>query len=203
MIPRSLQLVADALSRLPGVGPRQAMRGAFYLLRNREVRTTLAHALVAVEENIVSCSRCRRNVEHSDLARETPFCRLCADASRDASLLCVVEEDVDLTQLEESGAFRGRYFVLGGRVTSRGGQWLEGERMHALVALVQRERETLKEILLGLNPSVEGDFGAFVLEKALKPLGVKLSRLGRGLPLGGEIEYADQETIKGAIEHRA
>lgn len=200
-MPKPLQSLAVALARLPGIGPRQAQRGAFYLLRHPETKDELMDALRTFGETIRLCMLCRRSADAHNLSKED-VCGMCTDQKRDATLLCVVEEDIDLEQLEASRAYHGMYFVLGGRITPRGGSWLKNERVKELTQLAEARKTELKEIILGLNPSTEGDFGAFTLQAALKPFGIKISRLGRGLPLGGEIEYADEETLKAALEHR-
>ena len=198
-LPRPLTNAQNLLRRLPGIGPKQALRIGLFLLRQGELCETLAQTLVKLGQETVSCNDCFRIV---DRTRER--CDQCISRSRDASLLAVVEEDIDLEQIEKTGVFAGKYFVLGGRFSPRGGDPLhQSLRITELTQRIERDKATLKEIVLAMNPTAEGDAMALFLMRELKPVGVKLTRLGRGLPLGGEIEYADEETLKGAIEHRA
>ena len=166
----------EALQRLPGVGPKTAQRMTFFLLKRPldEVRE-LSESLLAVKERIVSCSTCF-NVTDQDP------CRICADPTRDPKLLCVVEEPNDLLAMERTGEYRGHYHVLLGALSP-----LEGIG---------------PDVILATNPNVEGEATALYLAKLLRPLTVRVTRIARGLPVGGDLEYADQVTLTKALEGR-
>lgn len=196
MLPKPLQDVADALRQLPQIGPRQAGRLALFLFRQPTLRKELTERLEALGRNTARCSQCFR------VAEENP-CSICQDAHRDRSILMVVEEDADFDGIEQTRAFRGTYAVLGGRFSpARGMPEEQGLRIRDLVSRVAGKTEEIREIILAMNPTPEGEALAQLLTQKLKPLGVKLTRLGRGLPVGGEIEYADEETLRGALAHR-
>jgi recombination protein RecR len=192
--PEPVARLIDALQRLPGIGPRTAQRLTFFLLKRPadEVRD-LAEALQAVKSSIVHCTRCF-NVTDLDP------CRICADPSRDPRLLCVVEEPNDLLAMERTGEFRGRYHVLLGALSPLDGIGPEDLKVREL--LQRLEREPVEEIILATNPNVEGEATALYLAKLLKPFAVRLTRIARGLPVGGDLEYADQVTLSKALEGR-
>lgn len=196
--PDVLTSLANSLRRLPGIGPRQALRLSFFLLRNPSIATAIASSLTRLNDSVSLCPKCERVI-----SRDENLCSVCADRSRDHNMLAVVEEDIDLSQIEKTGIFRGVYFVLGGRFSPRGGTPEQQQlRTQQLKERILADKGTLKELILATNPTAEGDALALYLLRELKPLGIKITRLGRGLPLGGEIEHADEETLKGAIEHR-
>jgi len=192
--PEPVARLIEALQRLPGIGPKTAQRLTFFLLKRpaEEVRE-LADALLSVKSHIVHCRRCF-NVTDSDP------CRICADPARDGRLLCVVEEPNDLLALERTGEFRGRYHVLLGALSPLDGIGPEELKMREL--LQRLEQEPAEEVILATNPNVEGEATAIYLAKLLRPFGMRLTRIARGLPVGGDLEYADQVTLSKALEGR-
>ncbi len=192
--PEPVARLIDALQRLPGIGPRTAQRLTFFLLKRPagEVRE-LADSLVSVKANIVHCGRCFN-------VTDTDPCRICADPTRDARLLCIVEEPNDLLAMERTGEFRGRYHVLLGALSPLDGIGPEDLKMREL--LQRLEAEPVDEIIFATNPNVEGEATALYLAKLLKPFGARLTRIARGLPVGGDLEYADQVTLSKALEGR-
>jgi recombination protein RecR len=192
--PEPVARLIDALQRLPGIGPKTAQRMTFYLLKRpvEEVRE-LAEALVAVKERIVYCQTCF-NVTDQDP------CRICADPARDGRLICVVEEPNDLLAMERTGEYRGRYHVLLGALSPLDGIGPEDLKVRELLARLDSGGTT--EVILATNPNVEGEATALYLAKLLRPLGVRVTRIARGLPVGGDLEYADQVTLSKALEGR-
>jgi recombination protein RecR len=192
--PEPVARLIDALQRLPGIGPKTAQRLTFFLLKRpaEEVRE-LAGSLVAVKDRIVSCSTC------FNVTDEDP-CRICADPARDAGLLCVVEEPNDLLAMERTGEFRGRYHVLLGALSPLDGIGPDDLKVRELLARL--ESGGTVEVILATNPNVEGEATAIYLAKMLRTLGVRVTRIARGLPVGGDLEYADQVTLTKALEGR-
>ena len=192
--PEPVARLIEALQRLPGVGPKTAQRMTFFLLKRpvEEVRE-LAESLVAVKERIVYCGTCF-NVTDQDP------CRLCADPARDARVLCVVEEPNDLLAMERTGEFRGRYHVLLGALSPLDGIGPDDLKVREL--LLRLEQGETAEVILATNPNVEGEATALYLAKLLRPLGLRVTRIARGLPVGGDLEYADQVTLSKALEGR-
>jgi recombination protein RecR len=191
----ALETLIGELARLPGVGRKTAQRLAYHLLQQpRERMTTLAEALAAVGERVHPCTECGQPTEET-------VCDICRDPRRDASLLCVVEEPSGLAVLERSGAFRGRYVVLGGRLSP-----LDGIGPDALrIGLLQRrlDQGEVQEVILATNSSLEGEATATYLQQLLAGRGhMKVSRLARGLPVGGELEYVDGVTVTHALTAR-
>ena len=192
--PEPVARLIEALQRLPGVGPKTAQRMTFFLLKRpvEEVRE-LAESLVAVKERIVYCGTCF-NVTDQDP------CRICADPARDARVLCVVEEPNDLLAMERTGEFRGRYHVLLGALSPLDGIGPDDLKVREL--LLRLEQGETAEVILATNPNVEGEATALYLAKLLRPLGLRVTRIARGLPVGGDLEYADQVTLSKALEGR-
>ena len=192
--PEPVARLIDALQRLPGIGPKTAQRLTFFLLKRpaEEVRE-LSEALVAVKDRIVYCQTCF-NVTDQDP------CRICADPARDGRLLCVVEEPNDLLAMERTGEFRGRYHVLLGALSPLDGIGPEDIKVRELLARV--DAGGIQEVILATNPNVEGEATALYLARLLRPLGVRVTRIARGLPVGGDLEYADQVTLAKALEGR-
>ncbi|MFM8266019.1 MAG: recombination mediator RecR [Acidimicrobiia bacterium] len=191
---RSLQAMIDALARLPGVGPKSAQRIAFHLLKTD--REEVARLTAAIDEARSSVGFCERCFNFS----ETPLCHICQDDRRDSSVVCVVEESRDVVALEKTGQFRGRYHVLLGAINP-----LEGigpEQLKVRELLMRLEPEGVSEVILCLNPNTEGDVTAMYLARILKPLGVKVTQLAMGLPVGGDLEYADEVTLGRALVGR-
>jgi len=192
--PEPVARLIEALQRLPGVGPKSAQRMTFYLLKRpiEEVRE-LSESLVAVKEQIVSCGTCF-NVTDQDP------CRICADPARDRRLLCIVEEPNDLLAMERTGEYRGHYHVLLGALSPLDGVGPDDLKVREL--LLRLEDGPGREVILATNPNVEGEATALYLAKLLRPLGVRVTRIARGLPVGGDLEYADQVTLSKALEGR-
>ena len=192
--PEPVARLIEALQRLPGIGPKTAQRLTFFLLKRPtgEVQS-LAESLTQLKELIVHCRVC------FNVTEEDP-CRICSDPRRDQRALCIVEEPNDLLALERTGEFRGRYHVLLGALSPLDGIGPEDLRVREL--LVRLETPGVEEIILATNPSVEGEATAIYLAKLLKPLGMRITRIARGLPVGGDLEYADEVTLSKALEGR-
>jgi len=193
-MPAALAALIDHLVRLPGVGPKTAQRLAFHVLKApREDAAALAEALVGLKDLTRLCQRCF-NLCEADL------CGVCLDARRDGSLLCVVEEINDLMAIEKTREFRGLYHVLGGSLSPLDGRGPEQIRARELQARL--ESGEVREVILATNPNVEGEATALYLLRVLKPFPVKVTRIARGLPMGGDLEYADEATLARALEGR-
>jgi recombination protein RecR len=192
--PEPVARLIEALQRLPGIGPKTAQRLAFFLLkRPADEVGELSVALTELKTRIIHCTRCF-NVTEEDL------CRICRDPARDSRSLCVVEEPNDLLALERTGEFKGRYHVLLGALSPLDGIGPEDIKVREL--LVRLDGEQVDEVILATNPSVEGEATAIYLAKLMKPLGVRITRIARGLPVGGDLEYADEVTLSKALEGR-
>jgi len=192
--PPALGRLVDALQRLPGIGPKTAQRLAFHLLKQpAEAVRALADALVDLKTRVSHCARC------FNLTDEGP-CRICADPSRDAGLLCVVEEPNDLLAMERTGEYRGRYHVLLGALSPLDGIGPDELKVRELLARL--DADPVREVILATNPNVEGDATAIYLAKLMRPLGVRVTRIARGLPVGSDLEYADEVTLARALEGR-
>jgi recombination protein RecR len=189
-----VQDLIDELGRLPGIGPKSAQRIAFYLLRAaKEDAIRLARAIEEVKERITFCRRCF-NVAEGEL------CALCADDRRDPTVVCVVEEPRDIVAVEKTREYRGRYHVLQGAINPIEGIGPEQLRIKELLARIQSEE--LAEVILCTNPNLEGEATAMYLARLLTPLGVKVTRIASGLPVGGDLDYADELTLGRALEGR-
>ena len=191
---RPLQRLIDQLEALPGIGPKSAQRLALYLLRTAPATAgDLAQAILDARAHVRQCTRCFN-------FSELDHCPICDDAARDQGLITVVADARDLMALENAGDYRGVYHVLDGLISPMDG--IGPEQLHAR-ELVQRLAEgEVREVVLATNPTVEGDATALYLARLLKPLGVKVSRIALGLPVGGDLDYADQMTILRAMEGR-
>jgi recombination protein RecR len=191
---RSTDSLIAELNRLPGVGRKMAQRIALHILKlPREEAARLARMILEVKKKTGTCSQCF-NITESDP------CRLCSDEERDGGLLCVVEEANDLAALEKSGAYRGLYHVLGGSLSPLEGIGPEELRVKELMKRLQSG--SFREVILGTNPSIEGEATALYLERLIREADVTVSRLARGIPVGGELEYLDAVTLAKAIENR-
>jgi recombination protein RecR len=190
---QSLQHAVDELSKLPGIGKKSAQRLVFYLLKlPRAEVIALAQALMNVKEKAIYCSTCFN-------ITDTDPCAICSDPRRDRSVLCVVEEANDVLALEKTGQFRGLYHVLGGALSPLDDIGPDDLRIKELLARVTAET---KEIILANNPNAEGEATAIYLSRLLKPRGIKISRIARGIPMGTDLEYADEITLTRALEGR-
>ena len=184
----------EELERLPGIGPKSAQRLAFYILKgDDEAAQRLADSISEVKRQIHFCSRCF-NFAAEDL------CEYCADVRRDASVLCVVEEPRDVVAIERTGEFRGYYHVLQGAISPIDGIGPEQLRVHELLARLADD--TVKEVVIATNPNVEGETTALYLARLIKPLGIRVTRIASGLPVGGDLEFADEVTLGRALEAR-
>jgi recombination protein RecR len=197
-----VQDLIDELGRLPGVGPKSAQRIAFHLLKlPSEDALRLARSITVVKERVSWCRRCFNIAETSpDGPAESSECDICRDARRDASVLCVVEEPRDVIAIEKTREYRGRYHVLQGAISP-----LEGigpERLRIRELLARLGPEEVAEVILCTNPNIEGDATAMYLAGLLRPLGLKVTRIASGLPVGGDLEYADELTLGRALEGR-
>ncbi len=189
----SLGKLVTLLSRLPGVGRKTAGRLAFHILKmSAEEARDLAEAILAVKEKVGTCSVCA-NIS------ETDPCAVCNDESRDRSMICVVEEASDIVALEKAEEFNPLYHVLGGRLSPLDGIGPDDLNIKQLLA---RLDGSVKEVIIATNPDVEGEATAMYLKKLISPFGVKVTRIARGLPVGGDLEYADGVTITRALQGR-
>jgi recombination protein RecR len=189
-----VQSLIDELGRLPGIGPKSAQRIAFHLLKlPADDAQRLARAITEAKERVRFCERCF-NVADAEL------CPICADDRRDPSLLCVVEESRDIVAIEKTGEFRGRYHVLLGAINPLEGVGPEQLKVRELVTRI--EPEGVAEVIVCTNPNTEGEVTAMYLARLLKPLGVRVTRIASGLPVGGDLEYADELTLGRALEGR-
>jgi len=189
-----IERLVASLKRLPGIGEKSATRLAFHLLSAPDASVQeLAHAIERLKREIVLCEQC------FDLTAESP-CEICRDPRRDASILCVVEEPADLAAIEKSGRFRGRYHVLGGAFAPIDGVGPGELRIAELEERVRRDG--VEEVVLATNPNAEGDATAHYISEQLRPTGVRLTRIAYGMPLGGDLEYADHVTVGICIANR-
>ena len=189
-----LEQLIEELAKLPSVGQKSAQRLALHLVRvTREEALRLADAIRAVKEHVGFCSVC------GNFSEEDP-CLICRDSQRDASLVCVVEQPVDVLAFERTGQFRGRYHVLGGALSPLDGTHPEDLRIRPL--LDRLRLEPVKEIILATNPNVAGEATALYLSRLLTPLGLKVTRIARGVPMGSDLEYSDLVTLARALEGR-
>jgi recombination protein RecR len=189
-----IRRLVQELSRLPGIGEKTATRLAFHLVRgNRQQVLDLAQSLVDVTEKIRLCSVCTNMTEHDP-------CVLCSDPRREPDTICVVASASDLIAIERGGHFRGRYHVLHGLLSPLEGIGPDDLR---IAELVRRMSAEVREVIIATSPSVDGEATAMYIARVLKPLGVRVSRIATGLPVGGELEYSDQATIARALAARA
>jgi len=193
-LPRAVARLVDELVKLPGIGPKSASRLAYYLLRAPEEESrALAQAILEMRERISYCSRCFN-------LTETDPCPICGDEARDRTRICVVEQPLDVVALERTGRYNGLYHVLHGAISPVEGVGPEDLRIRELIARVRIQ--PVEEVILATNPSLEGDATAMYLAQQLIPMGVRVTRLAHGLPMGGELEYADEITLSRALEGR-
>lgn len=196
LLPEPIQNLINALERLPGIGPKSASRLAFYFLRaDDSLSSELAEALTGLKEKIAYCSECFNITE---AGRER--CEICENPKRDASIICVLEDALDVLALERMGAYQGKYHVLQGVLNPIEGIGPDDIKIRPLIDRVARGG--IREVILATNPSMEGDTTAMYIGQRLAPLGVSVTRLARGLPMGGDLEYADQSTLLRALQGR-
>ena len=190
----AIQKLLEELERLPGIGPKSAQRIAYWILNEDRVDATrLAQAIIEVKDTVHFCSRCFNYAQDE-------LCDICASSKRDQNTICVVSEPRDIPPIERTGTFSGVYHVLGGALSP-----LEGigpDDLHIAELLARLNNPSVAEVILATNPNIEGETTASYLARLIKPLGVKVSRLASGLPVGGDLEFADEVTLGRAIEAR-
>ena len=192
--PEPISRLIEEFHKLPGIGPKSAARLTFYLLRMPgEEAKSLAEAILAVKEKVVLCSLCQ------NIADRDP-CAICRSDGRDRTAICIVEEPLDILALEHTGQYRGLYHVLHGVLSPMDGIGPEDLKIKELLARLQDG--SVKEVIMATNPNLEGEATAMYLHRIIAPLGIKVTRLARGLPMGGDLEYADDVTLSRALEGR-
>jgi recombination protein RecR len=190
----AIQDLIDELGRLPGIGPKSAQRIAFHIIQSERVDVSrLADVLRTVKERVKFCTVCG-NISEEEL------CKICRDPRRENSTICVVEESKDVMAIEKTREFRGKYHVLGGAISPIDGVGPENLRIREL--MVRLGDTNIQEIIIATDPNLEGEATASYLIRQIKPLGIKVSRLASGLPVGGDLEYADEVTLGRAFEGR-
>tara|TARA_Y100000310_G_scaffold344932_1_gene460594 strand:- start:5217 stop:5816 length:600 start_codon:yes stop_codon:yes gene_type:complete len=198
MYPRQIQKLITLFSQFPTVGSRTAARFVFYLLKiSQKDAEELVSAIAELKKDIVLCRLC---FQPFDGREEEGLCALCKNQGRDKNILCIIEKESDLEALESTKQYQGLYFVLGGTVGTLAKEQRELLRTKELKERI--EQSPFKEIIIATNPTTEGEATALYLERFLKSFQGKLTRLGRGLPIGGELEYADEETLRQSLENR-
>ncbi len=190
----SITRLVEVFRRLPGIGPKTALRLTFFVLtmKNEEVQE-MARALVEAKKRVRYCTRCRNLTEDE-------LCPVCRDERRDKALLCVVQDPRDMMVIEKTGQFKGRYFILHGALSPVEGIGPDELMIPQLLQLIKDKK--IEEVVIATNPNVEGDATAYYIAGAAKPLGVRVTRIGFGLPVGGDLEYADELTMTRALESR-
>jgi recombination protein RecR len=192
--PEPIAKLIDAFTRLPGIGPKTAARLAFHVLRMKEDDVIdFAKALVSVKRNLTYCSVCCN-------ITDTDPCRICQDKTRDNSVICVVQESKDLVALERMKEFQGHYHVLQGAISPIEGIGPDQIKIAELLRRLSDER--VQELILATNPNIEGEATAMYLSRLVKPFGIRVTRIAHGLPVGGDLEYADEVTLSKALEGR-
>ena len=192
--PEPISRLIEEFNKLPGIGPKSAARLTYYLLRMPEAEArSLAEAILAVKEKVVLCSVCQ-NITDSDP------CRICDNTQRDHSIICIVEEPLDILAIERTRKYTGVYHVLHGVISPADGIGPDDLKLKELLSRIQNSDVT--EIILATNPNLEGEATAMYIQRLIAPMGIKVTRLARGLPAGGDLEYADEITLTRALEGR-
>ena len=190
----AIQKLLDELERLPGVGPKSAQRMAYWILNTeRATALRLAEAIAEVKDTVHFCSRCFNYAEEDE-------CEICRSTSRNRQLLCVVSEPRDIPPIERTAVYQGLYHVLGGALSPMDG--IGPDNLHIAELMARLATEDIEEVVLATNPNVEGETTAAYLARLIKPLGIKVTRLASGLPVGGDLEFADEVTLGRALEAR-
>ena len=199
----TIQKLIELFSKFPTVGPRTAARFVFYLMRkNRQEIDEILNSISNLKQNVKTCSFCFNPFEPSTSALVGgEFCPICSNPSRNKTLLCIVANETDLAAIEKTKKYQGLYFILGGTLSTLKKDDIEKLRVKELEKRI-KEHSEIQEIIIATNPTTEGEATALYLERLLKSLNKKITRLGRGLPVGGELEYADEETLSSALESR-
>ncbi len=193
-VPKSVLAVIDAFESLPGIGPKTAARLTYYLLHAPDALSEqIADSVGKLKKNTTICTRCQNITEASP-------CEICEDGERDQSIICVVEDPLDVWAIEKSGSFGGLYHVLHGVIAPLENIGPEELRIRELLTRLSGDK--VEEIILATNPSMEGEATAMYIQRLVKPLGVKTTRIARGIPIGAELEYADEVTLRRALEGR-
>ena len=193
-LPKPVSRLIDELSKLPGIGEKNATRLAFHILRSKDEYTVrLAQAIVDTKKNVKACGTC------FNISSEDP-CDICTDQSRERDIICIVEEPLDLIAVEKSRVFSGLYHVLNGVIAPLEGIGPENLTIGQLISRLKDS--SVKEIIIATNPSVEGEATSLYIARLVKPLGVKVSRIAHGIPMGGDLEYTDELTIGKALRDR-
>ena len=199
ILPRSIEKLISEFSKLPGIGPKSASRLTFYLYKLPETQFQIfAESVRQLKTNVTQCRQCFN-------MSETKLCQICINPSRNQRLICALEDPLDVLAIEQTGKYQGVYHVLGGAISPIDGIGPEDLKISELTARIKslKSKENGEiEVILATNPSLEGDATAMYITKQLKPLGIKLSKLARGIPVGGELEYTDELTITDAINYR-
>ena len=191
---KTLNKLIEELSKMPGIGPKSAQRIAFYILgSSKEEAKALSQAILDLKEKITYCSIC------NNITEEDP-CEICSNSQRDHSIICVVEEPKDVLAFEKSRGFNGIYHVLLGALSPLEGIGPDELKMKELIGRLKKEK--VSEVILATNPNTNGEMTAMYLAKLIKPLGIKVTRLAHGIPVGGSIEYVDEETLAKSLEGR-
>lgn len=192
---RPIARVVDEFARLPGIGPKTAQRLTYFLLRApAEQAQALADAVMELKNNVVLCTQCFNITEHSP-------CEICSNPDRDLSRICVVEEPLDVLAIDRTGQYHGLYHVLHGALSPMEG--IGPDELKVRELLQRLGTDTVEEIILATNPNLEGDATAMYLTRLIHPLGIAVTRLARGLPMGGDLEYADEITLSNALAGRS
>ena len=201
MYSSQIRKLIDLFSKFPTVGPRTAARFVFYLLSLSEEKVKeLTSEISKLKEEVKLCDSCFKSFEPPSSDRSSGLCEICRDPARKKELLCVVEKETDLIPIEKTKKYRGLYFILGGTISVLKKEELKKLKIKELLERVKNPE--VKEVIIALNPTAEGEATALYLERQLKPLAKKTTRLGRGLPVGAELEYADDETLSSALQSR-
>ncbi len=202
MYPKPIKDFIDKFSKLPGIGPRQAARLAFWLLNGeKNTRENLKKALENLDKEIKTCKSCYFAIENNNNDK----CHFCDNPARDYKTICVVEKETDLATIEKTGIYKGLYHVLGGLFSALDTTIPKNLKSPELINRLENKKtagKKIEEVILALSPTHEGDLTAHHLERLLKPLKIKITRLGRGLSYGSDVEFADAQTLSGALESR-
>jgi len=202
MYPKPIKNFIDKFSRLPGIGPRQAARMAFWLLNGeKNTREDLKKALEGLGKEIKTCQSCYFAIENNGDNK----CHFCDNPARDRKTICIVEKETDLATIEKSGVYKGLYHILGGLFSALDTAIPKNLKIPELINRIENKKsgdKKVEELILALSPTHEGDLTAHYLGRLLKPLKVKITRLGRGLPYGSDVEFTDTQTLSGALESR-
>ena len=195
MFPKTFQKLIDKFTELPSIGPKMAERLVLFLFKqSKEDLLSFSEELRNLATNLTFCEKCNH------IAEEGGLCQMCSDVSRDTSLLCIVEDPLDVISIEKTKAYKGLYYVLGGSLSVVNEQEIKKLNLNKLQQRLNNEN--IKEIIIATNPTTDGDTTAMYLHRILKDTGVTITRLGRGMPTGGDIEYADEITISSALDGR-